>query len=79
LHLSNFWIPNRVSQGLSLSGEIDLYAKMRDTFSGHEPIVIATILIYVLGCASLGFNLAHGFQSAFKTLGVHNKRYHQVL
>lgn len=79
LHLSNFWIPNRVSQGLSLSGEIDLYAKMRDTFSGHEPIVIATILIYVLGCAALGFHLAHGFQSAFKTLGVHNKRYHQVL
>ncbi|MBS1579389.1 MAG: succinate dehydrogenase cytochrome b subunit [Bacteroidetes bacterium] len=79
LHLSNFWLPNRASQGLSLSGEIDLYAKMKDTFSGHNPLTAITILVYVLGCAALGYHLAHGFQSAFRTIGVHNKRYNKML
>ncbi len=79
LHLSNFWLPNRSSQGLSLGGEIDLYAKMQETFSGRDAVTVLTILVYVLGCAALGYHLAHGFQSAFKTLGVHNKRYHIML
>lgn len=79
LHLSNFWLPNRSSQGLTLGNEIDLYGKMRDTFSGRDTVTILTILTYVLGCGALGYHLAHGFQSAFKTLGVHNKRYHQML
>lgn len=79
LHLSNFWLPNRSSQGLSLEGEIDLYAKMRDTFTGGDITTVLTILVYVLGCGALGYHLAHGFQSAFKTIGVHNKRYHLML
>lgn len=74
IHLSHFWYPNRSSQGLSLEGEINLYAQMQETFS-HLWVVIA----YVAGCISLGYHLAHGFQSAFKTLGVHNKRYHVML
>jgi succinate dehydrogenase / fumarate reductase cytochrome b subunit len=78
-HLSHFWLPNRSAQGLSLGGEIDLYAKMRETFSGNDGATILTIFVYVLGCGALGFHLAHGFQSAFKTLGVHNKRYQQML
>ncbi len=78
-HLSHFWLPNRSAQGLSLGGEIDLYAKMKETFSGNDGATILTIVIYVLGCAALGYHLAHGFQSAFKTLGVHNKKYHQML
>lgn len=79
LHLSNFWLPNRSAQGLSLGGEIDLYAKMRDTFSNDDWQTHLTIGVYILGCAALGYHLAHGFQSAFKTLGVHNKKYHQML
>jgi succinate dehydrogenase / fumarate reductase cytochrome b subunit len=72
-------LPNRSSQGLHLSGEIDLYAKMRDTFSGRDGITVATIFVYVLGCLALGYHLAHGFQSAFKTMGVHNKKYRHLL
>ena len=78
-HLSHFWLPNRAQQGLSLGNEIDLYQKMKDTFSGNDGATVLTILIYVLGCGALGFHLAHGFQSAFKTMGVYNKRYHQIL
>lgn len=79
LHLSHFWLPNRSSQGLSLGNEIPLYEKMRETFSGNDIATMLTIIVYVLGCAALGYHLAHGFQSAFKTLGVHNKRYHVML
>ncbi len=78
-HLSHFWLPNRSAQGLHLDGEIDLYAKMKETFSGCDATTIVTIVIYVLGCAALGYHLAHGFQSAFKTIGVHNKKYHKML
>lgn len=78
-HLSHFWLPNRSAQGLSLGGEIDLYDRMRTTFTGCDATTIVTIAIYVLGCAALGYHLAHGFQSAFKTIGVHNKKYHKML
>jgi succinate dehydrogenase / fumarate reductase cytochrome b subunit len=37
------------------------------------------VIIYVLGCISLAYHLAHGFQSAFRTIGVHNKRYNTLL
>jgi succinate dehydrogenase / fumarate reductase cytochrome b subunit len=47
---------------------------MEQVFS-HSWVVI----LYVLGCISLGYHLAHGFQSAFRTLGVHNKKYVRML
>jgi succinate dehydrogenase / fumarate reductase cytochrome b subunit len=33
----------------------------------------------VLGCISLAYHLAHGFQSAFRSIGVHNKKYNLML
>lgn len=78
-HLAHFWLPNRSAQGLSLGGEIDLYAEMKSIFTNDTWQGYLTIFIYVLGCGALGYHLAHGFQSAFKTLGVHNKKYQQML
>ena len=74
LHLSHFWLPNRSHQGFLLGEEINLYEKMKLEFS--ELWVVA---VYALGCLSLGYHLAHGFQSAFRTMGVHNKRYNTML
>lgn len=74
LHLSDFWLPNRSHQNFVLGEEINLYEKMRNTFS-----VLWVVIVYVLGCLSLGYHLAHGFQSAFKTIGVHNKKYNLML
>ncbi len=74
LHLSNFWFPNRSHQNFVLGEEIDLYATMKTTFSE-----LWVVIVYVLGCLSLCYHLAHGFQSAFKTMGVHNKKYNQML
>lgn len=74
LHLSDFWLPNRAHQNFVLGEEIDLYGKMKETFS-----VLWVVIVYVLGCLSLGYHLAHGFQSAFRTIGVHNRKYNLML
>jgi succinate dehydrogenase / fumarate reductase, cytochrome b subunit len=74
LHMSDFWFPNRSHQNFVLGEEIDLYAKMKETFS-----VLWVVIVYVLGCLSLGYHLAHGFQSAFRTVGVHNRKYNLML
>ncbi|AYD46641.1 MAG TPA: succinate dehydrogenase cytochrome b subunit [Arachidicoccus soli] len=74
LHLSNFWFPNRAHQGFLLGPEIDLYAKMQDTFS-----VGWVVIAYLIGCLALAYHLLHGFQSAFRSLGVHNNRYNKLL
>jgi succinate dehydrogenase / fumarate reductase, cytochrome b subunit len=74
IHVSHFWIPNRSHQGWLLGEEINLYAKMRDVFQ-NEVVVI----IYIAGCISLAWHLLHGFQSAFRTVGVSNRKYLSAL
>lgn len=70
MHLSHFWIPNRSNQGWLLGPEISLYDKMKEVFQ-----VGWVVILYVVGCISLAWHLVHGFQSAFRTLGVSNKKY----
>ncbi|MBL7730746.1 MAG: succinate dehydrogenase cytochrome b subunit, partial [Chitinophagaceae bacterium] len=74
IHLVHFWIPNRSHQGWVLGEEINLYEKMKLVF--QEEWVVA---VYILGCISLAWHLVHGFQSAFRTLGVSNKKYLALL
>lgn len=74
LHISHFWLPNRSSQGFLLGEEINLYKTMKETFA---PLWV--VIVYVLGCISLCYHLLHGFQSAFRTLGVHNDKYTSLL
>ena len=74
MHMSHFWFPNRSNQGFLLGPEINLYEKMKTEFG-----VLWVVIVYVIGCISLAYHLAHGFQSAFKTLGVHNKKYNKML
>lgn len=86
LHWVNFWIPSRFTgvtdpYGNELTYTLpdgsqihDMFALMKYTFSDWWVVVI-----YVLGCISLGYHLAHGFQSAFRTLGVNNSRYIKML
>jgi succinate dehydrogenase / fumarate reductase cytochrome b subunit len=52
----------------------NVYAKMIEVF--QNPIVV---ILYVLGCISLAYHLLHGFQSAFRTLGVGNPRYMDII
>lgn len=70
VHLAHFWIPNRSNQGWLLGEEINLYERMKEVFQ-----VGWVVVVYILGCISLAWHLLHGFQSAFRTIGVSNNRY----
>jgi succinate dehydrogenase / fumarate reductase cytochrome b subunit len=76
MHISHFWIPSRITGLDEIEGKNyhNLFQKMVDVF--HNPIIV---ILYVLGCISLAFHLLHGFQSAFRTLGVHNNRYMRLI
>ncbi|HTQ66632.1 MAG TPA: succinate dehydrogenase cytochrome b subunit [Puia sp.] len=74
MHLSHFWVPSRFSEleKISIDGKDypNQYADIVSVF--QNPLVV---VLYVLGCASLLYHLLHGFQSAFRTLGLGNRRY----
>ncbi|MDF2191893.1 succinate dehydrogenase cytochrome b subunit [Paraflavitalea sp. CAU 1676] len=74
MHISQFWVPSRIT-GLPEASynpeHHDMFIKMVETFTDNPLMVI----LYLLGVISLYYHLIHGFQSAFRTLGVYNKRY----
>jgi len=76
MHIGHFWVPSRITGLEEVQGKEyhNLFAKMVEVFSEWW-----VVLLYVLGCISLGYHLMHGFQSAFRTLGVHNNRYIALL
>ncbi len=78
VHIYDFWIPSRFGglKPIPYDGEEyhDLYGKMVEVF--QSPWIV---ILYIVGCISLAYHLMHGFQSAFRTLGVHNKRYLKML
>ena len=74
MHLSHFWVPSRFTElpTVEYNGKevANQYAEIVRVF--QSPVVV---VLYVLGCISLMYHLLHGFQSAFRTLGVPNGKY----
>jgi len=72
MHVAHFWVPSRFNGLEEVEGKNyhNLFQRMVDVF--QSPLVV---ILYVLGCISLAYHLLHGFQSAFRTLGLQNKRY----
>lgn len=73
IHMSHFWVPNRYEQTFG-SGEIDLYAKMQMIFQSG-----IVVIVYVIGCIALAWHLAHGFWSAFQTIGLSTPKYTPII
>ncbi|MCX8020014.1 MAG: succinate dehydrogenase cytochrome b subunit [Chitinophagaceae bacterium] len=81
LHWKHFWVPSRFTgipypEVILESGKKihNLYALMQSTFSE-----LWVVIVYVLGCISLFWHLLHGFQSAFRTLGVSHPGYLKII
>jgi len=85
IHIYHFWTPSRLGgigsiQPLAETEDNmgkpmhNLYLEMKNVF--ENPVIV---ILYVIGCISLAYHLAHGFQSAFRTVGVHNKRYNNMI
>lgn len=79
VHIAHFWVKARITHTLvpvTYNG-----VEMHDMFSEMKVVFTQgwVIVVYVLGCISLAYHLAHGFQSAFRTVGVHNNKYNKLL
>jgi succinate dehydrogenase / fumarate reductase cytochrome b subunit len=75
VHISHFWVPSRVTMDLApvQYGDMEahnLFERMVAVF--QNPWIV---ILYVFACVSLAWHLLHGFQSAFRTLGVSNSKY----
>jgi len=78
IHWSHFWVPARFTHAgleeeiLMSNGRVahNMFHLMKVTFAQWW-----VVILYVVGCASLAWHLMHGFQSAFRTLGLHSKKY----
>jgi succinate dehydrogenase / fumarate reductase, cytochrome b subunit len=79
MHVSHFWVPSRVTHNLEpvtygFTETHNLFLRMYEVF--QNPIVV---VVYLLGVLSLTYHLFQGFHSAFRSLGVHNKKYLSML
>ena len=78
IHWKQFWIPSRFLdvQEVTYNGTSmhDMFSLMKDTFTQ-----LWVVIVYVVACISLAYHLLHGFQSAFRSLGVRNNRYLHLL
>ncbi len=78
MHIAHFWVPSRIT-GLPPAGydpgHHDLYSEMMVVFQNNLLVVI----LYIIGCISLAWHLLHGFQSAFRTLGLSNHKYIRLI
>ncbi|MGE5521630.1 MAG: succinate dehydrogenase cytochrome b subunit [Candidatus Dadabacteria bacterium] len=77
MHVAQFWVPSRITKSLeevSYAGIAhpihNLYLRMFEVF--QQPFVV---VLYLIGVLSLAYHLMHGFQSAFRSIGVHNRKY----
>lgn len=79
VHISHFWVPSRITHDMApvtygYTNTHNVFLRMYEVF--QEPVVV---IIYLVGVISLAFHLFHGFHSAFRSLGVHNRKYLSML
>jgi succinate dehydrogenase / fumarate reductase cytochrome b subunit len=78
IHLKNFWY--EMHWGGIATANYDgeeyknLYAVVAAAFSE-----VWYVILYVSGMLGVAFHLYHGFQSAFQTLGINNKKYTPII
>ncbi len=69
MHLAHFWAGTKAE--LYLGGaENNLYVEMKHIFT--NPV---WFVLYMIGLLSLLYHLLHGFQSAFQSLGMNDKKW----
>jgi succinate dehydrogenase / fumarate reductase cytochrome b subunit len=81
VHIAQFWWPSRITnqlQPVKYNGTTvevhNLFLRMYEVF--QQPWVV---VLYLVGVIALAFHLFHGFHSAFRSMGVHNRKYLSML
>lgn len=79
VHISKFWWSSRITHDMAdvtYNGVKmhNVFLRMYEVF--QNPLIVA---LYLAGVLALAFHLWHGFHSAFRSMGVHNKKYLNLL
>ncbi len=78
IHLVDFYFKAKFGHGAEIMVEGKLYhdlaAEIVDKFK-----MLPFVIFYISAFIFLGFHLMHGFQSAFKTLGMDHKKYTPIV
>jgi succinate dehydrogenase / fumarate reductase, cytochrome b subunit len=75
IHLRNFWYEMHWGEiGVDMNGNRDLYSVVTAAFA--QPLYV---LLYIVSMVGLAFHLAHGFSSAFQTLGWNHPKYSPLI
>ncbi|MCP4314338.1 MAG: succinate dehydrogenase cytochrome b subunit [Bacteroidetes bacterium] len=78
IHLVDFYFRAKFGHGetIMVDGLIyhDFASEIVDKFK-----MLPFVVFYIAAFVFLGFHLVHGFQSAFKTLGIDNRRYNPII
>jgi succinate dehydrogenase / fumarate reductase cytochrome b subunit len=78
IHFVDFYFKAKFGHGAEVLVDGVMYhdfaSELEDKFK-----ILPFVVFYIAAFIFLGFHLVHGFQSAFKTLGLENKRYTPVI
>lgn len=78
VHIAQFWVPSRITglEEVTYNGKQyhNLFIRMYNVFQAEW-----VVILYLVGVIALCFHLLHGFHAAFRTIGVHNKKYLSLL
>ena len=74
VHLWHFFVPYRITDTVGGEGQLNVAQAVKVAFQNGW-----YVLLYVVSVLFLSFHLNHGFQSAFRSLGLNSKKYVQLL
>ena len=74
VHLWHFFVPYRITGTVGGDGQMNVAQAVKEGFQNGW-----YVSLYVISVAFLSFHLNHGFQSAFRSLGLNSKRYMRLL
>ena len=74
VHLWHFFVPYRITGTVGDGGVMNVAQAVKVAFQNGW-----YVLLYVVSVLFLSFHLNHGFQSAFRSLGLNSKKYVQLL
>lgn len=71
VHMKDYWFQYKFGHiPMDAEGNKDIYPIVIESFKN-----LWYVILYVVGFIGLGYHLAHGVSSAFRTLGLYNKSY----
>lgn len=81
IHWWHFWVPARISGHDELKDVVYGGVEMHNMFNLMQFTFtqLWVVVLYVIACISLAYHLLHGFQSAFRTMGLGNKKWLSIV